>query len=146
MKEKLIQIFREEAGLVEDEDSVYFGETLASYVPDGLEAVMRFHCEEVDAVLKKLPKGEMQEIELFATRGFTMQEYQALFDLDIKERDFFLHPAFRSLWIQTESQRRKLIYSIQKQKFNDYWHLLSHYLARFNPFLLTFFFRSHPVC
>ena len=145
-REKLTEIFKAGAQLLTDEESVLFGETCAPFVPDGIEAVMQHHCLETDKLLRKLPKGSTKEIELFATRGFTMQEYQALFDLNIREKDFYLYPVFRSLWINSESQRRKIIYPLQKEKHNDYWQLLTSCLARFNPFLLTFFFRTHPVC
>jgi len=82
-REKLTEIFKAGAHLSNDEESVLFGETYAPFVPDGIEAVMQFHCLETDKLLRKLPKGSTKEIELFATRGFTMQEYQVLFDLNI---------------------------------------------------------------
>ena len=145
-RKKLTEIFKAGAQLSSSEESVLFGETCAPFVPDGVEAVMQFHCLETDKLLRKLPKGNTKEIELFATRGFTMQEYQALFDLTIREKDFYLYPVFRSLWINSESQRRKIIYPLQKEKHNDYWQLLVSCLARFNPSLLTFFFRTNAVC
>ncbi|MFV0470898.1 MAG: hypothetical protein ACK5L7_02520 [Paludibacteraceae bacterium] len=143
---KLTEIFKQGAGLFDGGDGVLFGRTYAPFVPDGLDAVMLYHCGQVDVLLQKLPKGSVREIELFATRGFTMQEYQALFDLNIREKDFHLYPVFRSLWINTEKQRRKLIYTLDKEKYYDYWQTLSSCMARFNPSLLTFFFRTHPFC
>lgn len=144
--ERLTQIFRQGAQLADGEDYVLLGKTYAPFVPDGLNAVMQYHCEQTDALLQKLPKGSVKEIELFATRGFTIQEFQALFDLSIREKDFYLYPVFRSLWINTEKQRRKLIYDLDKEKYHDYWTILSSCLARFNPSLLTFFFRTHSIC
>lgn len=141
-----LQIFIKGAGLTDSTEAVYFGNVLAPYIPSGVEAVMKEHCSQVDTLLQKLPKGNIKEIELFATRGFTMQEYEALFDLTIREKEYMLYPVFRSLWLLNENERRKLIYPLQKQNFNDYWQLLASHLARFNPHLLTFFFQSQYSC
>lgn len=147
-KEALLQNFLSGAGLLatNDTEGVHFGETLPRFVPAGLEKVMQAHTSEIDQLREKMVKGSLTEIELFLTRGFTFAEYQTLFDLGVKEKDFTQYPAFRSLWIATEAQRRKYIYHIQKENFNDYLRLLEGCFKQFNKNLLTFFFPANPSC
>ncbi len=140
--------FYSETGILDqnDDDGVLFGETLPCFSPEGLSKVLEIHIAEIDTLRAKLPFGSLKELELFLLRGFTFNEYEALFDLGIKEKDFVLYPAFRSLWIHSESQRRKIIYKIEKQNFNDYLALLQKCLKQFNPPLFSFFFPAHPAC
>jgi hypothetical protein len=128
-----------------DED-ITFGETNALFSPSGVEEVMKHHVSFIDNLLSNVKHNITQQLELFSIRGFTFNEFQALFDLNIREKDFNLHPAIRSLWITNENERRKIVYNLDKQNFNDFFKILAQCLQRYNPHLLTFFFRTIPSC
>lgn len=135
------QIFFQGTGLEENtEDSIAIGCLIPSYCPSGIDAVMHRHTQEIDMLLQLLLEGSKEKIELLSLRGFTFSEYQDLFNLSIPESSFREIAVFQYFHLVKEKERRKLIYSISKEKYEDYLALLFETFKSFSNFSLFHFF------
>lgn len=140
-QEKLLHIFLEGAVIEPDtDDSILLGQLLPQDAPAGVDAIMNYYTAHIDGILQQLPKDNLQRVELVIRRGFTFSEYQALFDVAIKEKQFSSHAIFRALWITTEQERRRLTFTLSKDSYDDYMAVLTKALSPFIGLPINFFF------
>lgn len=126
-----------------EEDGVSIGE-LVSYDPDVISALMTIWCQRVDKVIKmdKEVNGSHTHYSKIALhyRGFTYEEYAALFNPNISEEKFPDYPVFNQLrrdkgGINFEKQRHYFTSQYEYDK-EDYTKILCE--NGFEP-LLSFF-------
>jgi hypothetical protein len=140
-QDKLLHIFLEGAGIETDtDDNILLGQLLPQDAPAGVDAIMKTYTAHIDGILQQLPKNSLQRVELVIRRGFTFSEYQALFDVAIREKHFSSHVIFRALWIITEQERRRIAFTLSKDSYDDYLAVLTKTLSPFPSLLVNFFF------
>ena len=138
----LLQIFYRGSELseTEDEDNICIGTTLPIYSPSGVEKVMEYHTQTIDALLQ-LPLSKLQTTKLLAMRCVTYHEFiNVLFDTSIKHKDFSDYPALRCLFLSSDKDRReRIIYSFTKD-WHGYEKFLAQMLQPFHNRLFEFLF------
>lgn len=131
------QTFISAAGLVTDsEDAVTLGSLSPGDAPVGVDALMKVHTGEIDALLKKLPDDSVDALELLIRRGFTYEEYLQFFQPFRKGHEQRL--AYRAMFIDTDERRRDLLFNLS-QDYDGYISLLARTLHPFHPHLSAFF-------
>lgn len=141
--DKIADIFLRGSGIEADgDDNIAIGYLNPFYSPAGVDAVMERYTAYIDDLLRKLPDGSIEKVELFIRRGFTFSEYQALFDTTIREHAFSSYPAYRSLWITKELERRRWTFTFSKDNHEDYMTVLAKAITPFASWLMKFFFRG----
>lgn len=141
-EQELLQTFLHGAELHDDNDEgVAIGCLSAVNCPAGIDAVMQRHTKQIDTVLQALPETHPDKQALFSIRGFTFTEYQDLFNVTISDQSFMGYPIFRFLGITRERERKRFIYNLSKDRYEDYFDLLTKSLLSYGIHgLLSFFF------
>lgn len=141
-EQELLQTFLQGAGLhSDDEESLAIGCLTPANSPAGIDAVMEKHTKQIDTILQTLPETHPDKQALFSIRGFAFTEYQDLFNVTISEQSFIGYPIFRFLGITRERERKRFIYNLSKDRYEDYFDLLTKSLLSYGIHgLLSFFF------
>lgn len=147
-KEQLISIFCNTVDIVPpssdgaDEDSVFLGFMQVLDCDEGFDELVKAYCKAVDNVLAMVSMTDLQRLQLLLLRPFSFDEYQLLYDKNIRHIDFTRYPIFSTLLITSEDDRR-LFTHLHSPERHEYHNRHSQHLRLHNPLMYQFLYEVH---
>jgi len=130
----LLQIFLNASVIVpDDDDGVFLGTMQMQDCEIAFDAVVSAHCDYIDNLLASLPLSDYEYMSLLLVRGFTFNEFAALFDKSITPVQFQRHKIFSVLLI-SNNEDRKLFTHLTHTR-DAYNSCLSSFFKTHNPYM-----------